>query len=71
MFFNPSPAPTPSIVHTTNSFLQSLTTKKNTWENIKADMAVEGLKGKEYIHSIGRWNEYMNYLEKNILHKEN
>mgnify|MGYP006874656095 CR=1 FL=1 len=26
------------IVHITNSFLQSLTTKKNTWDVIKADM---------------------------------
>lgn len=37
----------------TTCFLQSLVTKKNTWENIKADMALKGLKGKEYIHSIG------------------
>lgn len=55
-----------SIVHTTNAFLQSLVTKKNTWEDIKADMALKGLKGKEYIHSIGQWNEYIKCLNKNI-----
>ena len=50
----------------TNSFLQSLVTKKNTWEDIKADMALKGLSGKNYIHSIGKWNEYISYLERNI-----
>lgn len=55
-----------SLVHTTNSFLQSLTTKKNTWEDIKADMALKGLKGKEYIHSIGKWNEYIKYLKEKL-----
>lgn len=51
--------------HTT-LFLQSLTTKKNTWENIKADMALKGLKGKEYIHSIGKWNDYIKHLQANL-----
>ena len=39
---------------------------KNTLENIKADMKLKGLKGKEYIHSIGKWNEYIDYLKKNM-----
>lgn len=50
----------------TTSFLQSLATKKNTWENIKTDMALKGLKGKEYIHNINKWNEYIKYLEKGM-----
>lgn len=50
----------------TTSFLQSFTTKKNTWDDIKSDMALKGLKGKEYIHSIGKWDEYINFLSKNI-----
>ena len=48
------------------NFLQSLITKKNTYEDIKADMALKGLKGKEYIHSIGKWNEYIKYLEEQL-----
>ena len=48
------------------SFLQSLATKKNTLENIKADMALKGLKSKEYIHSIGKWDEYIGYLNKKL-----
>ena len=55
-----------TITHSTNSFLKSLATKKNPWENIKADMRLKGLKGKEYIHAIGKWNEYIKYLEKNL-----
>lgn len=53
-----------SLVHTTNSFLQSLVTKKTAWEDIKADMVLKGLKGKEYIHSIQKWDEYICYLQK-------
>lgn len=54
------------ITHTTNKYLKSLVTKRNTWENIKADMSMKGLKGKEYIHSISKWNEYIEYLRKEI-----
>ena len=59
-----------SITHTTNNYLKSLATKKNTWEDIKADMALKGLKGKEYIHSIGKWNDYIDYLRKEINTKD-
>ena len=52
-----------SITHITSDFIKSLTTKKNTMDDIKADMAMKGLKGKEYIHSIGKWNEYLEYLK--------
>lgn len=55
-----------AITHSTNSFMKSLATKKNTWEDIKADMALKGLRGKEYIHSIGKWDEYIKYLEKEL-----
>lgn len=51
------------ISHRTNNYLKSLVTKRYTWEDIKADMALKGLSGKNYIHSIGKWNEYMKYLE--------
>lgn len=50
----------------TSDYLKSLVTKKNTWEDIKADMALKGLKGKEYIHSIGKWDEYIDYLQKEL-----
>ena len=56
-----------SLVHTTNNFLKSLATKKNTYEDIKADMALKCLKGKEYIHSIGKWDEYINYLNEELI----
>ena len=50
------------LTHITNSYLKLLVNKRNTWENIKADMALRGLKAKEYIHNIGKWDEYIGYL---------
>lgn len=58
------------VSRVTNSFLQSLATKKNTWEDIKYDMAVKCIKGKEYIHSIGKWDDYIKYLEKNLCNEK-
>ena len=55
-----------TLTHSTNNYLKSLATKKNTWDNIRADMKLKGLKGKEYIHSIGKWSEYIKYLRKEI-----
>ena len=54
----------------TNNFLKSLTNKKYTWEDIKSDMAVKGLRGKEYIHCIGQWDNYLNYLRKELTDNE-
>ena len=51
------------LTHSTNDFIKSLATKKNPIENIKADMKLKGLKGKEYIYSIGKWAEYISYLK--------
>lgn len=55
------------LTHSTTNFIKSLVTKKNTYENIKSDMALKGLKGKDYIHSIGKWDCYIKFLEKNII----
>lgn len=59
-----------TITHSTNNFIKSLATKTNPIEKIKADMRLKGLKGKEYIYSIGQWDKYINYLEES-LHAEN
>lgn len=55
-----------TLTHSTNNFIKSLVTKKNPIENIKADMRKKCLKGKEYIHFIGKWNEYIKYLNNNL-----
>ena len=52
-----------TLTHSINNFIKSLATKKNPIENIKADMKLKGLKGKEYIYSIGKWAEYISYLK--------
>ena len=53
-----------AVSQSTNKFIKSLTTKKNPYENIKADMVYKGLGNKEYIHSIGKWKQYIDYLRK-------
>ena len=55
-----------TLTHSTNKYLKSLATKKKPWEDIKADIAFKGLKNKDYIHSIGKWNDYIKYLEKSL-----
>ena len=55
-----------TLTHSTENFIKSLATKKNPIENIKADMALKCLRGKEYIHSIGKWNDYISYLKENL-----
>ena len=52
------------ITHTTQKYIKSLITKSNTLDDIKSDMALKCLKGKEYIHSIGAWDKYIDYLRK-------
>lgn len=54
------------LTHSTNSFIKSLATKKNPIENIKTDMKLKGLKGKEYIYSIGEWDKYIKFLKENL-----
>ena len=54
------------LTHMTKNYLKSLISKKTKWEDIKADMALKGLTGKNYIHSIGKWNDYIKYLEKEM-----
>lgn len=54
------------ITHITNNYIKSLANKKNTWEDIKADMLKKCLKGKEYIYSIGKWDEYLRVLKEKL-----
>lgn len=48
-----------------NGFIDKLveSNKEYTLDKIKADMRKSGLKTKEYFHSIGVWQEYINYIE--------
>lgn len=52
-----------SIGYLTNNYLKSLCKKKGSYEKMKADMKLKMLKGKEYVHAIGKWNDYLKYLE--------
>lgn len=52
----------------TKAFLSQKVAKKPCYKtlNIKADMKKKMLKSKEYIHSIGMWEEYLDFLSKNV-----
>ena len=52
-----------SVHHKTKEYLKKLTTKKNPLENIKKDMKMKCMKPKEYIHYIGKFEEYLKFLE--------
>ena len=54
------------LSHATKNFLKGLATKKNTYEDIKNDMALKCLKSKEYIYVIGKWDEYISYMRKEL-----
>lgn len=54
------------LTHMTRKFIQSMINKKRSWNDIKADMALKGLSGKNYIHAIGKWDEYITYINNNL-----
>lgn len=54
------------LTHMTNNYLKTLVTKSRKWEDIKADMALKGLSGNNYIHSIGEWGNFIQYLTENM-----
>ena len=60
-----------SITHITTSFLKSLVSRKRTWEDVRKDMKLKGLKGKEYIHSVGRGDEYLKFLKEKLDDEKN
>lgn len=66
---NIPPKQTLGIGRTTDLFIKSLANKKTPYENIKADMVRSGLKQKEYIHSINKWDAYLNYLRRALENK--
>lgn len=50
------------IRYITNNFLKSISNKQCNEEKIKADMKLKCMKPKQYIHFIGKWNEYLKAL---------
>lgn len=46
------------------AFLDSIKGKKHKDNDIKKDMQKSGLKVREYIHKINKWNEYMIFIKK-------
>lgn len=56
------------IKNLTSQFLSDILKKDKVYRrvDINTDMKKKMLKGKEYIHYIGKWNEYIKFLKENI-----
>lgn len=56
------------IKNLTSQFLSDILKKDKAYRrvDVNADMKKKMLKGKEYIHYIGKWNEYIKFLKENI-----
>ena len=52
--------------HMTNDYIKTLATKKHKFEDIKSEMKQKCLRSKEYIHSIGHWISYLEFLDRKI-----
>ena len=55
-----------SIYRTTSKFIYDVVRKKAKVKDVDADMKLKMIKGKDYIHSMGFFKEYLKYLKKNI-----
>ena len=59
------------VGHIATRFLkEKICSRKFTFQDLKAEQKKMGLKGKNYIHAKGLWDEYCRYTE-NELRKEN
>lgn len=58
-----------SLVHTSQRFLTTLATSQKKQDEMRGEMKRLGMKPKEYYHYIHKWDEYLDYLEKNIYKK--
>lgn len=60
------------ISHITNDFMAKYLSKDKLYKTVsmKQDMRKKMIKGKEYIHSMGYWSEYLKYLKEHLDEKE-
>jgi hypothetical protein len=56
------------IGHITKQFMTDILSKDKSYKSIpmKTDMRKKCLKNREYIHSMGYWDKYIEYLEKQL-----
>ena len=60
---------TVEIGHIAKKFISKLSSKRNSQEKIKADMRKKCLSGQKYIHSIGKWDDYLKFVDKTLKSK--
>lgn len=55
-----------AIAHLTTSYIKNLDKSKGGYEKHKEQMALNCVKGKEYVHKIGKWEDYLTFLSTNL-----
>ncbi len=45
-------------------FLKNISTKKHTYNDIKSEIKLSGLAIRDYIHSVQKWEEYLDFIKK-------
>ena len=55
-----------TLVHTSQQFLTIIAKTQNKITEMNTEMKRLGMKPKEYYHYIGKWDEYLSYLQDNI-----
>ena len=55
-----------SIGHMMKKYLQSLANKKRPYEHIIKDMKMNCMNYKQYIDYIGKWDDFLEYLKKEL-----
>lgn len=54
------------LAQATRKFIDNISTKKWTSQDIKADMKKQGLNGRNYFHANGYWSQYLDFLKRYI-----
>lgn len=52
--------------HWTKDYIKTLANKKHKLEDIKSEMKQKMMDNKAYIHFVGRWDDYLKFLENKI-----
>lgn len=51
------------LAQATRKFIDHISTKKFTSQEIKADMKKQGLSGRNYFHANGYWSQYLDFIK--------
>ena len=51
------------LAQATRKFIDHISTKNLTSQDIKTDMKKQGLSGRNYFHANGYWSQYLDFIK--------